>query len=187
MQARVHSPTGMDVPAAPPTASGAGEPARIDVERLLRLWTRPLPAGDDAEAAFREFYNDPVSINGEPSGTDDLVARARALQAALEWPDLRVLDAVQCGQKLTVAFRLRGRQVGTLSTAAGPLLPTRRVIQLRTVSVMTLLHGRIREMWTVTNELGALSAMDAVALLPDGPAGDDVDPWTIGGFDDHHH
>ena len=33
-------------------------------ERLLALWTEPLPAGDGAVAAFHEAYADPVSMNG---------------------------------------------------------------------------------------------------------------------------
>ena len=37
----------------------------FDVERLLRLWTDPLPA-DDASAAraIGELYADPVTVNG---------------------------------------------------------------------------------------------------------------------------
>src|SRR6266511_694063 len=34
------------------------------VERLLRLWTEPLPLPAEAVAAFREAYTDPVSVNG---------------------------------------------------------------------------------------------------------------------------
>src|SRR5215831_17216455 len=34
------------------------------VERLLPLWTQPVSARDDAQAAFAEVYADPVAVNG---------------------------------------------------------------------------------------------------------------------------
>ena len=38
---------------------------RFDVDALLRLWSEPLPASDEeAAAAFRERYTDPVTVNG---------------------------------------------------------------------------------------------------------------------------
>ena len=155
----------------------------LDVDRLLRLWTRPLPDGEEAaEAAFRELYNDPVSVNGVPVGAEELVARARDLQAALEWPETRVLSVVDGGRKVALVFRLRGRQIGPLSTSAGPLPPTGRVVELRIIDVLTLAGGRIREVWTVQNELGALAAVEAVELVSaDGVPTDVVlhnPPWT---------
>jgi hypothetical protein len=151
----------------------------FDVERLLRLRLEPLP-DDAAEAAFRELYNDPVSINGEPIGILELLARAKALRAAIEWPNLRVLSVVDGGAKTTVVYRLQGRQVGPLETAIGLVPPTGRVVELRTIEVLTVARGRVREIWTVANELGALAAVDAVWL----PAGDvqngggpDYKPW----------
>ncbi|MFI6734065.1 hypothetical protein ACIBI9_14135 [Nonomuraea sp. NPDC050451] len=36
----------------------------FDVDDLLRLWTSPLPPAGEAEAAFREYYTDPVRVNG---------------------------------------------------------------------------------------------------------------------------
>jgi hypothetical protein len=154
----------------------------FDVDRLLRLWFDPLPDGDLAEAAFRELYNDPVSVNGEPVGTEELMARARALQAAFEWPDTRVLSVVDGGRRIAVVFRLRGRQIGPLTTSAGSLPPTGRVVELRTIDVLTLANGRIREIWTVQNELGALAAVDAVELLSGNGSARDMSlhwpPWT---------
>ncbi len=39
--------------------------AVIDLlERLLPLWTQPVDSWDDAEAAFRGLYADPVVVNG---------------------------------------------------------------------------------------------------------------------------
>jgi hypothetical protein len=151
----------------------------LDVDRLLRLRLEPLP-DDAAEAAFRELYNDPVSINGEPIGILELLARAKMLQAAIEWPNLRVQSVVDGGAKTTVVYRLQGRQVGPLETSIGLVPPTGRVVELRIIEVFTVAGGRVREIWTVANELGALAAVDAV-WLPAGAApnggGPDYKPW----------
>jgi uncharacterized membrane-anchored protein len=99
----------------------------VDVERLLRLWT-DLPADDrSAAASFRELYADPVVINGAPVDAPGLVARARAIGAAFDQLERTVLEVVDGGAKVAIAFRLRGRHVGRLDTAAGPLPPTGQV------------------------------------------------------------
>ena len=33
------------------------------LDRLIPLWTQPAGSRDDAEAAFREVYADPVAVN----------------------------------------------------------------------------------------------------------------------------
>ena len=144
----------------------------FDVDRLLRLWTEPLADDDAAEAAFREVYNDPVSVNGEPVGTAELIAGARALQRAVEWPRIRVLAVVEGARQIALVTRLQGRQVGPLATTGGSLPATGRVVELRTIDVLTVSDGRVMEIWTVTNELGALAAVEAVRLLTErgGPA-----------------
>lgn len=154
----------------------------FDVDRLLRLWIDPLPDGEAAESAFRELYYDPVSVNGEPIGAEELVTRARALQAALEWPNTRVLSVVDGGRRIAVVFRLRGRQIGPLTTSAGSLPPTGRVVELRIIDVLTLAGGRVREVWTVQNELGALAAVEAVELVSGNGVAAEMPlhrpPWT---------
>jgi predicted ester cyclase len=136
----------------------------FDVERLLRLWTE-LPADDAAaEAAFRAVYADPVSVNGAPVRPADLVARARAIGAVFDGLRREVLDVVDDGGKVAVAFRLSGRHRGTLATAAGPVPATGRLLDLRVIDVLTLTDGRISSIWMVADELGALVALDAVRL-----------------------
>jgi ketosteroid isomerase-like protein len=137
----------------------------FDVERLLQLWTDPLP-DDDAAAveAFREVYTDPVRVNGADLTAADLVARARALQQTFEAPEREVLDVVEGDGKVAVAFRMGGRQVGPLTTAAGPLAPTGQHLQLRVIDVLTLTDGRISAITMVADELGALAAIGAVRL-----------------------
>jgi predicted ester cyclase len=152
----------------------------FDVDRLLRLWTDPLPEDSAAEAAFREVYADPVSVNGAPVSATNLVARARALHGVFDGLERQVLDVVDGGGRVAVAFRLSGRQIGTLATSAGPLPPTGRVLDLRVIDVLTITEGRISQIWMVADELGALVAMDAVRLSP--PRADaDRDGRPVGG------
>jgi ketosteroid isomerase-like protein len=137
----------------------------FDVDRLLRLWTDPLPADDaDAAAAFRALYTDPVRVNGADLTAADLVARARALQGVFEAPEREVLDVVEGDGKVALAFRMGGLQVGTLTTAAGPLAPTGQRLELRVIDVLTLTDGRISGIVMVADELGALAAVGAVRL-----------------------
>jgi hypothetical protein len=81
-------------------------------------------------------------------------------------PSTSMLDVVDGGGKVALAFRLRGRQVGVLATSAGPLPPTGQVVDLRVIDVLTITEGRISEIWMVADELGALVAVDAVRLSP---------------------
>ena len=150
----------------------------FDAERLLRLWTDPLPEDDGAAAAaFRELYSDPVTVNGVSLSAADLVARARAMHEALERPEREVLSVVDAGDSVAVAFRLAGRQVGALETSAGRVPPTGRWVDLRIIDVLTLTEGRISGIWMVADWLAALAAAGAVhvagrvddAVAPGGP------------------
>lgn len=140
----------------------------FDVERLLQLWT-DVPADDvAAEEAFRALYADPVTVNGAPLHARDLVARARALGAVFDGLRREVLDVVDGGGKVAVAFRLSGRHVGTLGTTAGPVPATGRDLGIRVIDVLTIADGRITGIWMVADELGALVSVDAVRLAPAG-------------------
>jgi len=143
----------------------------FDAQRLLRLWTDPLPeAPGAAAAAFRELYTDPVTVNGAPVTSADLVARARAIQEALERPEREVLSVVDAGASVAIAFRLAGRQVGPLQTPAGRIPPTGRRVDLQIIDVLTLTGGRISEIRMVADWLGALAAVGAVQVSADGAA-----------------
>src|SRR3712207_3614278 len=137
----------------------------FDVERLLRLWSEPLPVDDGAAAAaFRELYADPVTVNGARVSTADLVDRARAVQHTFAAVRREVLSVVEEGDRVAVAFRMGGRQVGTWTTSAGPVPATGRELWLRVVDVLTLADGRITDIVMVADELGVLVALDAVRL-----------------------
>jgi hypothetical protein len=140
----------------------------FDVERLLRLWTDPLPEDEEAAAAaFRELYRDPVTVNGGPVTAAELVARAGVMQEALERPEREVLSVVDAGASVAVVFRLAGRQVGPLQTPAGPVAPTGRWVDVQIIDVLTLIDGRISDIRMVADWLGALAAVGAVHLSPD--------------------
>jgi hypothetical protein len=141
------------------------EPMPFDVQRLLRMWTDPLPEDDAAAAAvFRELYSDPVTVNGASVTAADLVARARVMQAALERPEREVLSVVDAGASVALVFRLAGRQVGPLETPAGRVPPTGRRVDVRIIDVLTLTDGRISGIWMVADWLSALAAAGAVQV-----------------------
>jgi ketosteroid isomerase-like protein len=135
-----------------------------------------MPPADEGEAvaAFRALYTDPVTVNGLRLTAHDLVARARALQATLEQPRREVIDVVEDGDKVAVAFRLTGRHAGPLATQLGPVPATGRPLTLRVIDILTIVDGRIRTIEMVADELSALRSLDAVALIPSGSTDKDV-------------
>jgi uncharacterized protein YndB with AHSA1/START domain len=138
----------------------------FDVERLLRLWIEPLPGDDEAASdAFRQLYTDPVTVNGAPLTAADLVARARAMQGALETPEREVLAVVDAHDTVAVAFRLRGRHVGPLDTPVGRLPATGVRIDLRVVDILTFTDGRISAIWMVGDWLTTLTDAGLVEVL----------------------
>jgi ketosteroid isomerase-like protein len=137
----------------------------FSIDRLLDLWTQPLPEGAAGRQAIRRLYTDPVQVNGNPLTADDLADRVNALQAAIESPARDVLDIVQSGDKVAVAFRLSGRHVGAFATSAGVLEPTGQNLTLRVIDILTLTEGRINSIVMVADELAALHALRAVQLL----------------------
>ena len=147
----------------------------FDVERLLRLWSDSLPEDDAAAAdAFRELYTDPVTVNGTPIGVADLVARARAVQHTFDPVRREVLSVVEEGDRVAVAFRMGGPQVGTWTTSAGPVPASGQEFWLRVIDVLTLADGRITDIVMVADELGVLVALDTIRLRTgaDAVAGD---------------
>jgi len=140
----------------------------FDIEALLDLWTQVSADPAEAADAFRTLYTDPVVVNGATLTAAEMVTRAHALQQTFSAMRREVLDVCDAGDKVAVAFRLSGRQVGPLSTAAGVLPPTGRDIALRVIDILTLTDGRISEITMVADELGALAAVGAARLVGDG-------------------
>ena len=90
------------------------------LDRLLPLWTQPVDSRDNAEAAFREVYADPVVVNGIEMPVADMVGRARALQRAFDGLGMDILDAVETPDRVVIAFLMRGRHVGRSFRRWGP-------------------------------------------------------------------
>jgi uncharacterized protein YndB with AHSA1/START domain len=137
----------------------------FDVERLLRLWTDPLPDDDGAAAeVFRQLYADPVTVNGAPLSAGDLVGRARAMQGALEQPEREVLAVADAGEAVAVAFRLAGRHVGPLDTPVGRLPASGAWIDLRIIDLLTVTSGRVSDIRMVADWLSALARAGLVRV-----------------------
>ncbi|HET8651140.1 MAG TPA: ester cyclase [Gaiellaceae bacterium] len=134
------------------------------LDRLLGLWQEPVDERDDPEAAFREVYADPVSINGTPMPVGWLVERARVLQRAFEGLTTEILDQVETPDRLVIAFNMRARNVGPLVTPVGTVTPTGGAVEVRTIDILTIADGLVTALWVVSDELGMLTQLDAVQL-----------------------
>ena len=136
------------------------------LDRLLDLWQEPVDERDDPEAAFRELYADPVSINGTPMPVSWLVERARAMQRAFDGLTTEIVDQVETPDRVVIAFYLRARHVGPLVTPLGTVAPTGGAVEVRTVDILTVADDLITALWVVSDELGMLTQLGAVRLSP---------------------
>jgi SnoaL-like polyketide cyclase len=132
------------------------------LDRLVPLWTQPADSRDDAEAAFREVYADPVMVNGAETSVADLVRRARMLQQAFDQLGMHIVDAVETPDRVVIAFLMRGRHVGPFHSPLGVVAPTQREIEVRTIDVLTLTAGVVSAIWVVADDLGLLRQLGAV-------------------------
>ena len=134
------------------------------VERLLPLWTQPVDARDDAQAAFGQVYADPVVVNGTEMTIAELVGRASSLQRAFDRLGMDILDTVETPGRIVIAFVMRGRHVGPFVSPLGSVAPTQRDIEVRTIDVLTITGGLISAIWVVSDDLGLLRQLGAVKL-----------------------
>lgn len=134
------------------------------LERLLSLWFDPLPE-HGAEDLFRTVYTDPVTVNGNVLTAADLVARARAVQAALADVERTVLDWSVTADKWSLAFEMSGRHVGPMATQLGVVAPTGQTVRLRVIDVLTVVDGLITSIWMVPDEAGFLASTKSAALV----------------------
>ena len=134
------------------------------LECLLPLWTQPVDAWDDTEAAFREVYADPVVVNGIELTVAELAGRPRSLQQAFDRLGMQILDNVQTTDRVVVAFLMRGRHVGPVVSPLGTVAPTWRDIEVRAIDVLTVSAGVVSAIWVVADDLGLLRQLDAVKL-----------------------
>jgi ketosteroid isomerase-like protein len=135
------------------------------LDRVLALWSEPLPADDEAAAArFRELYTDPVTVNGVLFEASALAGRARAQQRAFSDMRLELIDRIDVPGKLVIVFRQIGRHVGPLSTPLGEVAATGKVIERQVMDVLTLQGERIVDVRVLGDDLGMLSRLDVVRL-----------------------
>jgi len=134
------------------------------LERLLPLWAQPVDSRDDAVAAFRTVYADPVVVNGAEMPIADLVSRARSLQQAFDGLSMEILDTVETPDRVVVAFLMRARHVGPFASPLGTVAPTQREIEVRTIDVLTLTAGVVSAIWVVADDLGLLRQLGAVTI-----------------------
>ena len=132
--------------------------------RLLPLWTQPVDSWDDAEAAFRGVYADPVVVNGIEMPIAELVGRAGALQQAFDELGMHILDTVETSDRVVIAFLMRGRHVGPFNSPLGTVAPTQRDIEVRTIDVLVITEGLVSAIWVVSDDLGLLRQLDAAKL-----------------------
>ena len=137
------------------------------LQNLVRLWTHFRDREDPAKD-FAEFYADPVSINGVASTIEQLVTRARALNAGLSDLESEVLQVVQGAGAVdgdgavALAFVMRGTHTGPYPTPLGVIPPTGRSLAIRTIDVLTLYRGRVSAIWANADDLGLLRQLGAV-------------------------
>jgi predicted ester cyclase len=132
--------------------------------RLMSLWTQPLPADDVALAAFREFYADPVLVNGSPLTAAQLIERAKVQQRAFAELTIEIVDRVLTADKVVVAFIQRALHKGPLATPLGDVPASGQRIERQVMDILTMRDGKVSEIRVVGDELGLLLRLDAVAL-----------------------
>jgi predicted ester cyclase len=136
----------------------------LDVDALLRLWLEPLGDQEVAEAAFRRFYADPVTVNGVAFSVSELVDRARTAQATYADLGGEIDDVVAAPGRAVLAFRMRGRHVGDLNTTLGVVPATGRFVEFRVIDLLTVRDGVVTDIWMLADEMGLLTQLGVVAL-----------------------
>lgn len=137
------------------------------IDRLLAAWTEPLPADPAAaRARFAALYSDPVQVNGQPLSVDDLVTRARAMQAALGELELVLVDLVVREGVIAATIRQRGRHIGTFTTPIGAIAATGARFDVLSIDVLHVEQDRITRVWVVADELGRMLQLGALARAP---------------------
>jgi ketosteroid isomerase-like protein len=131
------------------------------LDRVMAAWTADPTEG----SAFAAVYADPVTVNGQQFPLTWLVERAEALHATFADLSAEIVDRVEVGDRLVVAVRHRGRQVGPLTTRLGVVEPTGRSMDVLAIDILTIRNGRVAEVVVVSDELGQLLQLGA--LTPD--------------------
>ena len=136
--------------------------ARRLVDRVMALWTGPIPDGPDGEAAFSECYTERLTVNGADFRLADLVARARVLHAAHSDIRTELLQVLAAPEHVVVAFVMHVRHTGPLPTPLGTVAATGREAAARTIDILGVRDGKITDITVVADELGMLTQLGAL-------------------------
>jgi predicted ester cyclase len=134
------------------------------LEDVMALWEQPVDSRADPVADFRAVYADPVMVNGVQVPIVDLVARARAVQAGYGGPRSEIVQRLETSDKIVVGFWMHGTHTGDYATPLGVVPPTGRQMRARTIDILSIVDGRIADIWVVSDDLGVLMQLDAVTL-----------------------
>lgn len=130
----------------------------FDLDRLMAVWDTP---GD--EDAFAQLYADPVRLNGVDTSVATLAAMARGLHSGISGQSREIIDSFAAGDRVAVAFVLRGRHTGTLGSRLGPVPASGRALEATVIDLFTIAGGKITEVRAVSDELGMLLAAGRVS------------------------
>jgi predicted ester cyclase len=134
------------------------------IDRALRLWSDPVPVGEEGLASFRTVYTDPVRVNGVPTAFVELVERARMLQRALIPLSHEVFEQFDAPGRCAFVFRLSGCHVGPLVTPLGDVAATGQVVEMRGMDIFEIDDGRVAGVWAIADWLALLSQAGTIAL-----------------------
>ena len=134
------------------------------VDRLLALWTDTPDGDDEALAAFRGLYADPVNVNGAPLTAAGLLARARTLRAAIPDLKLQVIDEFEAPGRVVVVHRMTGHQVGPLPTPVGEVPGSGEATEALTIDVLVVADGLVTDVWVTDDSLARFARLGAIRL-----------------------
>jgi len=125
----------------------------MDLDAVLALWDRPIDQRADPAADFRQFYADPVPVNGIPTNAEDLVARVRSLQAAFADRRTELVHRIETADRLVIGFYMYVRHVGPYNTPLGRVAPTGKQLRIRVNDILTVHDGKITNIWVMSDDV----------------------------------
>ncbi|MFF5226908.1 ester cyclase [Dactylosporangium sp. NPDC000521] len=128
----------------------------IDLDAVLALWDQPVDGRTDAAADFRQWYADPVPVNGTPATAGALVERARAMQVAFADRRTELVHRVETADRLVIGFFIHARHVGPYDTPLGRVEATGRRLKIRVTDILTVEDGKITEIWVMSDEVDVM-------------------------------
>jgi hypothetical protein len=133
------------------------------IDRALRLWSDPVPVGDNGLAAFRTVYTDPLRVNGVPTALVELVERARMLQRALDPLSHEVFEQFDAPGRCALCSGCMAATSDRSSPRSATLPPPAEWSKCG-MDIFELDDGRVAGVWAIADWLALLSQAGTVAL-----------------------